>query len=122
MSNNNLYVIGDPVGICKFTSLPMYKVSQVEKTLLFDDKRFIVGRILGHEETTIIRNTEQNNLLIITISGFTFSVKFEDIFFEPQSKFDVLLKEQEDLYISQKLKPYDGKLIQMNNKSWYLKI
>ena len=122
MSDNNLFVIGQPVGIYKFTSLPMYKISQVEKTLLFDDKRFIVGRILGTEENTIVRNMEGNNLLIVTISGFVISVKCEDICVEPHNKFDVLLIEQEYLYISQRLEPYNGKLIKKDDENWYIKI
>lgn len=120
--NNNLFAIGQPVGIYKFTSLPMYKIAQVEKTMLFDDKRFIVGRLLGVEENTLIRNDKDSHLLVVTISGFVISVKSEDISLEPKNKMDVLLMEQEFLYLAQKLEPYNGKLIKKDDGNWYVQI
>lgn len=122
MSNNNLFVIGKPAGIYKFTSLPLLKIAQVENTILFDDKRFIVGRILGTEESSIIRNIEPKHILIVTISGFIISVKKDDICLEPSSKMDAFLKEQEFLYVSQKLKPYNGKLTKIDDNNWYIQI
>lgn len=122
MSNNNLFAIGKPAGISKFISLPLLKIAQVENTMLFDDKRFIVGRILGNEESCIIRNLESEHVLIATISGFVISIKKDEVCLEPYSKMDAFLKEQELLYISQKLKPYNGKLIKVDNVNWYIQI
>lgn len=122
MENNVLFEIGQPVGIHKLTNLPLIKISQVEQTMIFDEKRFIVGRLLGIEETTYLNVEEQNNnLFIVTISGFVISAKKEDILLSPESKMDAFLKEQEYLFISQRLKPYNGRLVKINN-NWCIQI
>ena len=54
--------------------------------------------------------------------GFVISVKEKDINLEPSSKMDAFLKEQEYLYLSQGLQPYDGKLIKKEDENWYIKI
>lgn len=123
MKNDNLFKIGQPVGICKLISLPLLKISQVEKTMLFDEKRYIVGRLLGTEETTYLNVEQQNNnLFVVTISGFVIAAKKDDISIEPQSKMDAFLKEQEYLFLSQKLKPYNGRLVKDDKDNWYIKI
>lgn len=122
MEQDVLFEIGQPVGICKLTNLPLIKISQVEQTMIFDEKRFIVGRLLGAEETTYLNVEEPNkNLFIVTINGFIIAAKKEDISLEPHSKMDAFLKEQEYLFLSQKLKPYNGKLIKSDN-NWCIQI
>ena len=122
MKNETLFKIGQPVGIYNLSSLPLIKISQVEKTMFFDEKRFIVGRLLGKEETTYLSITPQNNLFVVTISGFVIAVKKEDISLEPNSKMDAFLKEQEFLFLSQNLKPYNGKLIKRKDEQWYIQL
>lgn len=122
MEKDILFEIGQPVGICKLMNLPLIKISQVEKTMIFDEKRYIVGRLLGIEETTYLNVEEQNNnLFIVTISGFVISAKKDDISFEPKSKMDAFLKEQEYLFLSQNLKPYNGRLVKSND-NWCIQI
>lgn len=122
MKNETLFKVGQPVGIYNLSSLPLIKISQVEKTMLFDEKRFIVGRLLGKEETTYLSIAPQNNLFVVTISGFVIAVKKEDISLEPSSKMDAFLKEQEFLFLSQKLNPYNGKLIKRKDEQWHIQI
>ena len=122
MSDNILFEVGQPVGIFKLTSLPLLKLSQIEQTMLFDEKRFIVGRLLGTEESCTLKVDYQTSFLMVTISGFVISVKEKDINLEPSSKMDAFLKEQEYLYLSQGLQPYDGKLIKKEDENWYIKI
>lgn len=122
MSDKILFEVGQPVGICNFTSLPLLKISQVENTMFYDDKRFIVGRLLGTEESSIIRGNEQRYLLVVTISGFILSVKKEDIHLEPSSKMDAFLKGHEESYFSQRLEPYNGKLVKREDELWYVKL
>ena len=122
MEKDTLFEIGQPVGICKFLNLPLLKISQVEKTMFFDEKRIIVGRILGCEETTYLNVEEQNNnLFIVTINGFVIAAKKDDILLEPASKMDAFLKEQEYLFLSQRLKPYNGRLVKDDN-NWCIQI
>lgn len=70
MINNKLFSVGQAVGIYHFTSLPISKISLLEKTMVFNEKRYVVGRILGFEESSTLKTVPENNLLIITINGF----------------------------------------------------
>ena len=39
MEQDVLFEIGQPVGICKLTNLPLIKISQVEQTMIFDENK-----------------------------------------------------------------------------------
>jgi len=122
MKNNNLFETGQPVGIYKFTSLPLLKLTQIEELFYYKNMPILLGRILGCDKSTALRLTPQENLLIITINGFTISVSEDDILTEPREKMEYFLKRQEFLTLSKGLEPYNGTLIKKEDGIWYTKL
>lgn len=123
MKENKNFVIGQPIGLCILTSLPIIKIAQVENTIYYDDKRFIVGRILSFGDNNIYKvSNEEKIIQIITPYGFIISAHKEELSTEPYSKMDAFLKEQEQILVSQRLEPYGGKLINIDENCWFIPI
>lgn len=75
MINNNLFLIGEAVGVYNLTTLPLTKISLTEHCMIFNEKEYVVGRVLGYDECSIYKAVPENSLLVITVSGFIISLK-----------------------------------------------
>jgi len=122
MCKTNYFTIGQPVCISNFCTLPLIKISQAENTMIYDEKRYLVGRILGTQDNIILSNVPSKKLLVITVCGFVISVDRDDLNSEPASKMDAFLKEQEYLQLSQRILPYDGKLVKNEHDNWCIQL
>lgn len=116
MENKPILMIGQGVGIYALSGLPLMKIAQRENTIYFDEKMYLVGRVLGIDDRNICMiPNETKNILIITPMGFVISSHREYIQVEPRTKMECFLQEQEDLLTSQRYIPYNGKLQKVNN-------
>ena len=122
MINNNLFTLGQAVGVYQFTSLPLSKLSLPKKAMVFDGKTIIAGRIIGTEERYTSKSVPENYLLIITINGIIISARKNDILIDSNEMINSFLKREEFFTLSSKKEPYNGKLVKKDDGNWYIQV
>jgi hypothetical protein len=117
--NKKVLFIGQPVGICDISGLPLTKIAQRENTIFLDEKIYLVGRVLGIDMNNVCTISDEHiKVLIITPTGFIISADKNYVKTEPSLKFKTFLQEQEYLLISQRYTPYSGRLEKVHDDEW----
>lgn len=121
MEKNQKLLIGQAIGIYALSGLPLIKISQRENTMLFNEKLYLVGRVLGADISDICTISEKaHNILVVTPVGFIISTERQYIQTEPSSKMRTFLQEHEALLMVQGYKPYGGRLEKVDHDSWFI--
>ena len=117
----NVFQIGQPVCLSVLSGLPLMKLAQEENTMTFNNKMYIVGRILKESIRDDISNSKyEENIFVITPMGFIIGCNKRYIHTFPLAKMEKFLKHEENMLLKKSLLPYTGRLIKSSTNEWFI--